>query len=137
MRSVDIRTAKVGKRSSEEEIIRSLSNDQACDGLHLSQSLINILLRRYKDDWKSALGLFKWASLHSNFEHSPEAYDMMVDILGRMKVMDKLRDLLDEMRCEGSITTLNTIAKVMRRFVGAGQWADAVRILAWRRTQNP
>ncbi|XP_057427780.1 pentatricopeptide repeat-containing protein At3g04130, mitochondrial-like isoform X2 [Lotus japonicus] len=128
MRSVDILTSKVAKGSSEEEIIRSLCNDQACDAIHLSPNLINILLRRYKDDWKSALGLFKWASLHSNFQHSPESYDMMVDILGRMKVMDKLRDLLDQMRCEGSIITLNTIAKVMRRFVGAGQWADAVRI---------
>ncbi|KAJ1417953.1 Tetratricopeptide-like helical domain superfamily [Sesbania bispinosa] len=127
MRSVNILTAKVGKGSNEEEILQSLLNDQACDGIHLSQNLIDRMLYRYKDDWKSALGIFKWASSRSNFKHSPESYDMMVDILGRMKVMEKLRDLLEEMR-QQSLITLNTIAKVMRRFVGAGQWADAVRI---------
>lgn len=126
-RSVDILTAKIGKGSSEEDILQSLFNDESLDGIHLSQNLIHRLLHRYKDDWKSALGIFKWASSHSNFKHSPESYDMMVDILGRMKVMGKMRDLLEEMRRE-SLITLNTIAKVMRRFVGARQWADAVRI---------
>nr|KYP41009.1 hypothetical protein KK1_037612 [Cajanus cajan] len=52
---------------------------------------------------------------------------MMVDILGRMKVMEKLKFLLGEMR-EGGFVTLNTVAKVMRRFAGAGQWVDAVRV---------
>ncbi|MED6212735.1 hypothetical protein PIB30_086454 [Stylosanthes scabra] len=52
---------------------------------------------------------------------------MMVDILGKMKQMEKLRDLLEEMH-EAGLVTLNTIAKVMRRFAGAGQWEDAVRI---------
>ncbi|KAK7277216.1 hypothetical protein RIF29_18367 [Crotalaria pallida] len=126
-RAADIVIGKVRKGSSEEEILRSLFYDQACDGIHLSQKLVDRLLDRFKDDWKSALGIFKWASSQSNFRPSPESYDMMVDILGRMKQMEKLRDILEEMR-EGSLITLNTIAKVMRRFVGAGQWEDAVRI---------
>ena len=126
-RSMDILIAKVGKGSSDEEILQSLFSDPACDGIHLSQNLIERLLHRFKDDWKSALGIFKWASLRLSFRHSPESYDMMVDILGKMKQMGKLRDLLEEMR-EGSLITVNTIAKVMRRFVGAGQWEDAVRI---------
>lgn len=126
-RYMDILAAKLGKGSSEKETLLTLYNDQACDAIPLSQNLIYRLLRRYKDDWKSALGVFRWAGLRSNFRHSPESYDMMVDILGRMKVMEKLRDLLEEMR-EGGLVTMNTVAKVMRRFVGAGQWVDAVRI---------
>jgi len=51
----------------------------------------------------------------------------MVDILGRMKVMEKMREILEEMHQE-SLITLDTIAKVMRRFVGARQWKDVVRI---------
>ncbi|XP_027347128.1 pentatricopeptide repeat-containing protein At3g04130, mitochondrial [Abrus precatorius] len=126
-RYVDFLAAKIGKGISEEQILHSLCNDQACEAIPLSQNLVHVLLRRYKDDWKSALGVFKWAGSRSSFKHLPESYDMMVDILGRMKVMEKLRDFLEEMR-EGSLVTLNTVAKVMRRFVGAGQWEDAVRL---------
>ncbi|XP_027186607.2 LOW QUALITY PROTEIN: pentatricopeptide repeat-containing protein At3g04130, mitochondrial-like [Cicer arietinum] len=126
-RSVDILTAKIGKGNSEEDILQSLISDEAVTDIHPCQNLINRLLIRYKDDWKSALGIFKWASLHSNFKHSPESYDMMIDILGRMKVMEKMSEILEEMRQE-SFITLSTISKVMRRFVGAGQWKDAVRI---------
>jgi pentatricopeptide repeat protein len=126
-RSVDILTAKIGKGNSEEDILRSLISDEDVNGIRLSQNLINRLLCRYKDDWKSALGIFKWASFHSNFKHSQESYDIMVDILGRMKAMEKMREVLEEMRQE-SLITLDTIAKVMRRFAGARQWKDAVRI---------
>ncbi|CAJ1792073.1 unnamed protein product [Sphenostylis stenocarpa] len=126
-RYVDILTVKLGKGSSEEETLTTLLNDQALDAIPLSQNLVHRLLQRYKDDWKSALGVFRWAGSRSSFRHSPESYDMMVDILGRMKVMEKLRDLLEEMR-ESGLVTMNTVAKVMRRFVGAGQWVDAVKI---------
>ncbi|XP_061356282.1 pentatricopeptide repeat-containing protein At3g04130, mitochondrial-like [Gastrolobium bilobum] len=127
-KSVNILAARVGKGRSEEEILQSLFNDQDYEGIHLSQKLVYSLLHRFKDDWKSALGIFKWAGSRSSFKHSPESYDMMVDILGKMKQMEKLRDFLEEM-CQGSgVITLNTVAKVMRRFAGAGQWADAVRI---------
>ncbi|KAI5392225.1 pentatricopeptide repeat-containing protein At3g04130, mitochondrial [Lathyrus oleraceus] len=126
-RYVDILTAKIGKGGSEEDILLSLIGDEVVNGIHPSQNLVNRLLCRYKDDWKSALGIFKWASSHTHFKHSQESYDMMVDILGRMKVMGKMKEILEEMRQE-SLVTLDTIAKVMRRFVGAKQWKDAVRI---------
>ncbi|XP_028770464.1 pentatricopeptide repeat-containing protein At3g04130, mitochondrial-like [Neltuma alba] len=123
----DILISKASKGSSDDEIFQSLVNDRACDGINVSHDLIEVLLHRFKDNWKSAFGIFKWASLHSGFRHSPETYDMMVDILGKMKQWGKVRDLLEEMN-QGSLITLNTIAKVMRRFAGAGQWEDAVRI---------
>ncbi|RHN45021.1 putative pentatricopeptide [Medicago truncatula] len=126
-RSVDILTTKIGKGNNEDDILQSLISDEGVNGIHLSENLINRLLFRYKDDWKSALAIFRWASSHSNFKHSQQSYDMMVDILGRMKAMDKMREILEEMRQE-SLITLDTIAKVMRRFVGARQWKDAVRI---------
>ncbi|XP_047149150.1 pentatricopeptide repeat-containing protein At3g04130, mitochondrial [Vigna umbellata] len=127
IRYLAILTVKLGKGSSEEEALHTLLNDETCDAIPLSQNLVHLLLQRYRDDWQSALGVFRWAGSQSSFRHSPESYDMMVDILGRMKVMKKLRDLLDEMRKSG-LVTINTVAKVMRRFVGAGQWVDAVKI---------
>lgn len=123
----DILIAKVSNGSSEDEIFQSLVNDHACDGIHLSHNLIDKLLHRFKDDWKSAFGIFKWASSRSGFRHSPETYDMMVDILGKMKQWGKVRDLLEEMK-RGNLVTFNTIARVMRRFAGAGLWEGAVRV---------
>lgn len=123
----DIIIAKVSKGNSEDEILGSLVNDQTCNSINLSHDLIDRLLHRYKDDWKSAFGIFKWASSHSSFGHSPQTYDMMIDILGKMKQWDKVRALLKEMS-QGSLITLNTISKVMRRFCGAGLWKDSVRV---------
>ncbi|XP_057949495.1 pentatricopeptide repeat-containing protein At3g04130, mitochondrial [Malania oleifera] len=124
---IDIIIANITRGSSEDEVVHSLLHDQACNNMPISHTLIDKLLRRFKDDWKSALGVFRWAEAQSNYKHTPEAYDLMVDILGKMKQMDKMRALLEEMR-SGRLVMLSTIAKVMRRLAGAGNWEDAVRI---------
>lgn len=123
---LDIIVKRVGTGSSEDEVFQSLMHDQTCNSIHLTHSLVDKLLHRFKDDWKSALGFFKWANARSTYEHNPESYDMMVDILGKIKQMDKMRDLIEEM-CKGNFVTLNTISKVMRRLAGAGKWEDAVK----------
>lgn len=124
---INIIIAKVLSGSSENEIFQSLVQDHACNAVQLSQNLVHKLLHRFKDDWKSALGVFKWAGTCPGYEHTSEMYDLVVDILGKMKQMERMRALLEEMNKE-HVVTLNTIAKVMRRFAGAGQWEDAVRI---------
>ncbi|KAF8378146.1 hypothetical protein HHK36_029483 [Tetracentron sinense] len=117
---------KVHVGNSEDEVFQSLLHDQTCDGIQLSNQLVNNLLHRFRDDWKSALGLFRWAGLHSGYKHTPEAYDMIVDILGKMKQMNRMLLLVEEMR-QGHLITLKTIAKVMRRLAGAGRWEDAIK----------
>ncbi|GMJ13267.1 hypothetical protein like AT3G04130 [Hibiscus trionum] len=124
---IDILVSKVRAGSSDDEIFQSLMNDRECNSIQLSHDLIEKLLHRFKDDWKSALGAFKWAASRPGYNHSRQAYDMMVDILGKMKQMDRMKDFLEEMR-QGHLVTLNTLAKVMRRFAGAGKWENAVRI---------
>lgn len=122
---LDIVIAKIPVGISDEEVVRSLLNDQACDSIELSPNLVNKLLHRFKDDWKSALGVFRWAESRLGYRHTQEAYDMLVDILGKMKQMGKMKAVLEEMgQCQ--LVGLSTIAKVMRRFAGAGQWEEAV-----------
>lgn len=125
--ALDILVARVPIGVSEDEVLQSLLHDQACNSIRLSSELVDKLLHKFKDDWKSALGCFRWAGSRSGYKHTPEAYDMLVDILGRMKQMDKMKALLEEMN-QYHLVTLNTVAKVMRRFAGAGKWEDAVRI---------
>ncbi|XP_021746533.1 pentatricopeptide repeat-containing protein At3g04130, mitochondrial-like isoform X1 [Chenopodium quinoa] len=117
---------KVSVGSSEEEILSSLLNDQICEGISVSHALVDMLLHRFRDDWKSAYAVFRWADSRSCFEHLPGAYDLMVDILGKARQFDKMSELKGEM-LERKLVTLRTMSKIMRRFAGARRWNDAVR----------
>ncbi|OWM76187.1 hypothetical protein CDL15_Pgr009833 [Punica granatum] len=126
-KDLHIVVSKVRVGSSEDEVCRNLIDDGACESVELSHGLVGKLLHRFRDDWKSALGVFRWAESRSSFCHVPEAYDAIVDILGKSKQMERMRGMLDEMRKRGAVS-LNTVSKVMRRFAGAGFWRDAVRL---------
>ncbi|XWS34620.1 hypothetical protein CRYUN_Cryun21dG0053600 [Craigia yunnanensis] len=118
---------KVRAGSSHGEVFQFLTSDQECNAIQLSHDLVGKLLHRFNDDWKSALGAFSWAASRPGYKHSPQAYDTMLDILGKMKQMDRMKDFLEE-TCQGHHVTLNAIAKVMRRFAGAREWENVVRI---------
>lgn len=117
---------KINGVNSEDEVFQVLMQDPACDATKITDELINRLLHRLKDDWKSALGVFRWAELHRGYKPSPKLYDQVVDTLGKMKQMEKMCAFVDEMNM-AQLVSLNTIAKFMRRFAGAGEWKVAVR----------
>ncbi|KAL6983841.1 hypothetical protein U1Q18_017215 [Sarracenia purpurea var. burkii] len=123
---IDILIAKVHAETGVDEIFQSLSHDRACNAVQISHIIVDKLLHRFRDDWKAALGVFRWAASRPGYKPLPESYDMMVDILGKAKKMNKMKELVYEMRQSG-LVTLTTIAKVMRRLTGAGKWEDAVR----------
>ncbi|KAL9261239.1 Pentatricopeptide repeat-containing protein [Drosera capensis] len=112
--------------SSVDDILESLMCDEACAQISMSHCLVDRLLRRFKDDWKPALGFFRWAMSCPGFRHTQEAYDVMVDILGKARKFGKMRELIDEMR-QSNLVTLKTVAKMLRRYSGAEQWEEAVR----------
>ncbi|KAK6160367.1 hypothetical protein DH2020_003748 [Rehmannia glutinosa] len=123
----DVVIAKVIAADSESEVFQSLVRDFGCNTIQITHSLVARLLHRFQDDWKSALGVFRWVETYSGYKPLPEMYDKLVDILGKMKQIEKMKALVDEMR-EDRLVSLNTIAKMMRRLAGAGDWKDAVRI---------
>ncbi|XP_042498391.1 pentatricopeptide repeat-containing protein At3g04130, mitochondrial-like [Macadamia integrifolia] len=117
--------AKIRIGNSEDEVLHCLLQDQTCHNIQISNQLVDKLLFRFRDDWKSALGLFQWVGSRSGYKHTKEAYDKMVDILGKMKQMDRMWLLVAEMH-QSRLITLQTIAKVIRRLAGAGKWEDAI-----------
>ncbi|KAL2903548.1 hypothetical protein RDABS01_002258, partial [Bienertia sinuspersici] len=123
---VKVISDKIHVGNSEDEILSSLINDEVCEAISISHTLVDSLLHRFKDDWKSALGIYRWAESRSHFEHSPETCDTMVDILGKARQFDKMSELVGEMLPK-NLVTLRTMAKVMRRYAGARRWKDAVR----------
>ncbi|GAA0154933.1 hypothetical protein LIER_12775 [Lithospermum erythrorhizon] len=119
--------ASIHPGSSHEEVFRSLASNPSCETLKITHQLVDKLLFRFRDDWKSALGVFRWAQSHPGYEPLPEIYDKLVDTLGKMKQMDKMNAMVQEMHAD-NLVSKNTIAKVMRRFCGAGEWKEAIRI---------
>ncbi|KAL0408521.1 UNVERIFIED_CONTAM: Pentatricopeptide repeat-containing protein, mitochondrial [Sesamum radiatum] len=122
----DVVIPKVLAAKNEDEVFQYLVHDPGCNTIQITHSLVTRLLHRFQDDWKSALGVFRWVETCPAYKPSPELYDKLVDILGKMKQWEQMRALLEEMR-ENHLVSLNTIAKVMRRFSGAGDWRDAVK----------
>ncbi|XP_042376764.1 pentatricopeptide repeat-containing protein At3g22670, mitochondrial-like [Zingiber officinale] len=96
--------------------------------VEISEALINMILKRFSNDWFPAFGFFRWAGARANFKHSSISYDMMVDILGKSKQFDVMWSLINEMVCLGGLVSLTTMTKVMRRLAGAGRWGDAIKI---------
>ncbi|XP_059657751.1 pentatricopeptide repeat-containing protein At3g04130, mitochondrial [Cornus florida] len=124
---LDILVSKIRAGSIDVEVLQSFTHAQACNSIQLSHNLFDKLLHRFKDDWKSALHVFKWAESLAGYKPLPESYDMMVDILGKARQMDQMRGFVEEMRL-GHLVTLSTIGKVMRRLSGAGNWEAASRV---------
>lgn len=110
-----------------EDVVNRLQHDQDCSGIQISVSLVESLLGGFGDDWKSAMGFFRWAALCSGYKHTLTSYNKMVDLLGKMKQFNRMVELVSEMREEGLIT-IETLAKVMRRFTGAGKFEQAIEI---------
>ncbi|KAL5717753.1 hypothetical protein ACHQM5_010721 [Ranunculus cassubicifolius] len=124
---IEVLASKVPVGENENEVLRYLLNDEVCASICPSKELVDKVLQRFEDDWKSALGIFRWAGMQYGYKHTLEAYDKIVDILGKARKFDSMLSLVGEM-CEGNLVTLNTIAKVMRRFAGGGKWEEAIRI---------
>lgn len=61
----------------------------------ITENMVSDVLRRYKHEWKPALCFFKWASTQT--AHGSQAYNKMLDILGRMKQIELMLQLFDEM----------------------------------------
>lgn len=123
---LDAVIAKVLAAETGNDVVRSLVNDSKCNTIKVNDDLVNKLLHRFQDDWKSALGVCRWVEMLSVYKPKPEMYDKLVDILGKSKQMDYMRILVEGM-CENRLVSLNTISKVMRRFAGAGDWKGAAK----------
>eukprot|EP01018_Ginkgo_biloba_P016263 Gb_10944 [translate_table: standard] len=111
------------RHNSVESIHRGLDG---C-GVKVSEELVEQILKRFNNDWTSALGFFQWANSQADYKHTQQAYDIMVDILGKMKQFETMWAVIDEMKQLGGLISLRTFSKVMRRYAGAEKWKDAVR----------
>ncbi|PKA57809.1 Pentatricopeptide repeat-containing protein [Apostasia shenzhenica] len=113
------------RNGTVNDVIMALESMEQCCQMQITTDLVDTLLQKFGDDWKSALGLFHWVGSRPGYKHTSYAYNRMVDLLGKMKQTTRMWELIEMMR-RGGFMTVETVAKVMRRLAGAGKWRDAV-----------
>lgn len=96
-------------------------------GVLLSPALVLQTLLRLRNFSKIALGFFVWARDHAHQSHSAEAYDLMVDILGKVRQFDAAWKLVVEMDQHGAAPSPRTFAILVRRYVASGLTRQAIR----------
>ncbi|CAO2039524.1 unnamed protein product [Urochloa humidicola] len=112
------------RNGNVEDLVRCLGAE--CSEVRVTNGVADRLLRRFGDDWKSALSFFRWAqSRGDDYAHTPGACGRMVDLLGKMRQIDRMWDLLSEMHCRGRVT-VDAVAKSIRRLAAARRWKDAI-----------
>ncbi|KAH9311092.1 hypothetical protein KI387_026127, partial [Taxus chinensis] len=114
------------KEKSFQKFEKSTKDLDDC-GVKVSEGLIEQVFKKFSTDWSSALGFFKWAGSQPGYRHTQEAYNTMVDILGKMKQFQEMWKLVEEMKLVGGLISLRTFTKVIRRYGGAEKWEEAIR----------
>ncbi|KAL6006463.1 hypothetical protein ACLOJK_037417 [Asimina triloba] len=105
----------------------ALESSLQLSGVRISSHLVLQTLLRLRNLSKIALSFFTW--VHHQPDYCPDvpAYDLMIDIMSKVRQFDVAWQLLVEMRQRGQDPTPNTFAILIRRYVAAGMSRQAVR----------
>ncbi|KAK4484799.1 hypothetical protein RD792_007394 [Penstemon davidsonii] len=97
--------------------------------LLLSEELILNVLKRHRSDWKPAFAFFNWvckAKTLTGFSPNTSIYNEIIDILGRMKRFEELKQVLDEMSLRKKLINERTYSIVISRFAAAHKIEEAI-----------
>eukprot|EP01018_Ginkgo_biloba_P016244 Gb_41835 [translate_table: standard] len=96
------------------------------NGIGLSSALVYQVLLRLKNASKVALGFFVWAKEQAGYQHSTNTYNIMIDILGKVRQFDVAWQLIMELS-QRSQVTVKSFAILIRRYIAANMTRQAVR----------
>ncbi|KAG8384164.1 hypothetical protein BUALT_Bualt04G0089700 [Buddleja alternifolia] len=94
-------------------------------GIMLSQVDVEEVLKLSYGFPGSAVKFFRWSSFQLNNKHSPHAWNLVVDLLGKNLLFDAMWDAIKSMRKE-MLLTLATFASVFSSYVIANRVQEAI-----------
>lgn len=97
------------------------------NGIHVTPELACQVLLRLKNASKVALGFFVWAKEQAGYQHSVIAYNIMIDIVGKVRQFDVAWQLIIEMGQIFPQVCVKTFAILIRRYIAAGLVRQAVK----------
>ncbi|KAG9445344.1 hypothetical protein H6P81_016684 [Aristolochia fimbriata] len=97
------------------------------NGIELSDDLVFQTLLRLKDVSKVALGFFEWAKSLPGYDHNVAIYELMIDILGRVRQFDVAWQLIIDMDQHGVKPSVKCFCILIRRYIAAGFTRQAIR----------
>ncbi|KAI3867814.1 hypothetical protein MKW92_009862 [Papaver armeniacum] len=100
------------------------------NGIRISTELVQQTLIRLKNVPKIALDFFVWAKEQPGYRHDGVAYDMMIDIMGKVQQFDVAWQLLLDIDQLGDKLTSKTFSILFRRLIAAGLTRQAVQAFA-------
>lgn len=99
-------------------------------GVSVTPELVVQVLNKCRAVGNPAFRFFVWAGKQPGYIHNSEAYNVMINIMGRMTKFEKIRVMLEEMRkTDPSLITAETFIIMIRRFIAAGMVQKAIDVL--------
>ncbi|MQM04247.1 hypothetical protein Taro_037039, partial [Colocasia esculenta] len=101
----------------------------------VTEDLVMEILRRHRSDWKLAMSFFNWASGQQGYSHGSRAYNEMLDILGRMKLINLMRQMFDNIPLKSCDPIVNerTFAILLNRYAASHKVSEAIEIFYKRK----
>lgn len=97
------------------------------NGIRVNPSLVYQVLLRLKNASKVALGFFVWAKEQAGYQHTAGTYNVMIDIMGKVKQFDVVWRLIMELGEKQSQMGVKTFAILIRRYIAAGMTRQAIQ----------
>lgn len=93
--------------------------------VNISSALVEKILKKFSNGGMLSYRFFRWAEKQQGYRHNVEAYDTMVDSLGKIKQYRLMWNLIDEMKRRG-ILTQETFSLIFRRYARAKKVKEAI-----------
>uniref|UniRef100_A0A5K1CEQ1 Pentacotripeptide-repeat region of PRORP domain-containing protein n=2 Tax=Nymphaea colorata TaxID=210225 RepID=A0A5K1CEQ1_9MAGN len=113
-------------RSINHKDLESGYSIPALDNAIIDQKVVGEVIKSHANDWKLAYAFFNWVSKRCGYRHSVEAYNSMIDVLGKALEFDLSWVLIQKMKRDGVCPNYVTFRTMFNRYACAHMVSEAV-----------